>query len=144
MTEKARRNTFEYTLKSAAITDLDNMGFIYQHLYPVVAAELGDLKRMDEWLPATYKRHLRPPFNMFIEHVTGGLESVAFLTAVGGFEHQFLYGYTGLRWTAEGLTEKFKPILPSHLKKLTIRNMSIRGKKYDLVVENSKLTRIAR
>ena len=144
MTEKARRNTFEYTLKSAAITDLDNMGFIYQHLYPVVAAELGDVKRIDEWLPATYKRHLRPPFNMFVEHYTGGLESIAFLTAVGGFEHQFLYGYTGLRWTEEGLTEKFKPILPSHLKKLTIRNMSIRGKKYDLVVKNGKLTRISK
>ena len=144
MTETARRNTFEYTLKSASITDLDNMGFIYQHLYPVVAAELGDIKRIDEWLPATYKRHLRPPFNMMIEHYTGGLESIAFLTAVGGFEHQFLYGYTGLRWTGEGLSEKFKPILPSHLKKLTIRNMSIRGKKYDLVVENSKLTRIAK
>jgi trehalose/maltose hydrolase-like predicted phosphorylase len=144
MSDQARRNTFDYTLASAAITDLDNMGFIYQHLYPVVAAELGEIGRIDEWLPATYARHLRPPFHMFIEHYTGGLESVAFLTAAGGFEHQFLYGYTGLRWTEDGLAEKFSPILPSHLTKLTIRNMSIRGRRFDLVVQDGTLRRIAR
>jgi hypothetical protein len=72
------------------------------------------------------------------------LESVVFLTATGGFEPNFLYGYTGLCWTKDGLSEKFKPILPSRLKKLTIRNMNIQGRKYDLVVENSTIQRIGR
>lgn len=142
MTATAKRNTFENALKSIAETDTDGMGFIYQHYYPIVAAELGDSKRIDEWLPANYKRHLRPPFNMFIENYRGGLESVVFLTAAGGFLQQFIYGYSGLRWSEDGLVQKFKPILPTHLKKLTLKNITIRGNKCDVVVENGKLQRI--
>ena len=125
MSETARRNTFENAIKSIAATDTDRMGFIYQPLYPIVAAELGDTKRVDEWLAKTYKRHLRPPFKVFVENYQGGLDSIVFMTAAGAFHQQFSYGYTGLRWSEDGMTQRFKPILPSHPKKMTIKNMSI-------------------
>jgi hypothetical protein len=43
---------------------------------------------------------------------------------------------------ADGVTQKYEPILPSSIRKLTLRNITIRGKKYDVVVEGGTLKRM--
>ncbi len=64
-------------------------------------------------------------------------DAVNFVTGAGGFLQQVLYGYTGLRWGENGLEPEFKPVLPSHVKRLTLRNVYSRGKRYDVIVDSS-------
>jgi trehalose/maltose hydrolase-like predicted phosphorylase len=134
MTLEAKRNTLENALKS--ITSTGGGAFLLPTLYPVVAAEIGDQAVIDDCLRRSYGPYLKPPFDVLNEGTRG--ESVNFLTGTGLLQ-QFIYGYTGLRLSEEGVTEKFKPVLPSSIKKLTLRNITIRGKKFDAVVEGSTL-----
>jgi trehalose/maltose hydrolase-like predicted phosphorylase len=48
-----------------------------------------------------------------------------------------IYGYTGLRWREKGLEPAFDPVLPSRVKRLTLRNVYSRGKRYNVVVDSS-------
>jgi trehalose/maltose hydrolase-like predicted phosphorylase len=137
MSEQARRNDLENALKS-----IDTQGGgadLLPAIYPIVAAELGDAALVERGLAGSYRPYLKPPFQVLNEGPSG--ESVNFLTGAG-FLQQFIYGYTGLRWTGQGLTEKFKPILPARVKKLAIKNLSSRGKRFDITVEGGRVTRI--
>lgn len=139
MSERAKRNDLENALKS-----IDTQGggaYLLPAIYPIVAAELGDAALIERSLGGSYKPYLKPPFQVLNEGPSG--ESVDFLTGAG-FLQQFIYGYTGLRWTGQGLTEKFKPILPARVKKLTIKNLSSRGERVNITVEGGRLTRIAK
>ena len=108
-------------------------------IYPVVAAELGDRAIVDDCLNRSYKPYMKPPFNALNEGPRG--ESINFITGTG-FLQQFLYGYTGFRLSeAEGVAERYKPILPSSIRKLILKNITIRGRKYDVVVEGGKVKR---
>ncbi len=100
---------------------------------PIVATEIGDIALIDQLLPFTYQQYLRPPFNILTE--TADSVNVNFLTGAGGFLQQFLYGYSGLRWREDGLRQVYKPLLPSHIKKLKLKNVTIHGKRSDIVVE---------
>ena len=132
---RAKRNTLENALKS--ITSTGGGAFLLPTIYPMVAAETGDQALVDDCLSRSYKPYMKPPFNVINEGPRG--ESVNFLTGTGLLQ-QFVYGYTGLRLTPDkGVSEKFKPMLPAQIKKLTVRNATIRGKKYDLVVEGNSL-----
>jgi hypothetical protein len=70
--------------------------------------------------------------------------SASFLTGAGGFLQQFIYRYTGLRLTENGVAPKFKPILPSSIRKLTVHNVHSRGKRYDVIVEGDSRRMIER
>lgn len=107
-------------------------------LYPIVAIELGDEKLFEFLFQLSYKLYLRPPFNVLAE--TPDNDAINFLTGAGGFLQQVIFGWTGLRLTENGLEAKFKPMLPSGVKKLVLKNFKFRNKKYDVYVENGVLT----
>jgi hypothetical protein len=105
-------------------------------LLSVDAAELGDRAMVDSLLPHSYQSWLQGPFLMLSE-TPDKKNAVNFITGAGGFLQQVLYGYTGMRWGVKGLEPAFAPVLPSKVKKLTLRNVFSRGKRYDIVVDGS-------
>jgi trehalose/maltose hydrolase-like predicted phosphorylase len=64
-------------------------------------------------------------------------DAVNFLTGAGGFLQQVIYGWAGLRITGKGLEPSYPPLLPSRIKRLTLRNVYSRGKRYDVVVDST-------
>jgi trehalose/maltose hydrolase-like predicted phosphorylase len=100
--------------------------------YPILAVEAHDLRRLDQVLPYTYKPYLMPAFNVLREVPDN--TNINFLTGAGGFLQQFVFGYPGLRFSDEGLTQRYTPMLPTGIRKLTLKNITIRGGKRDVVV----------
>jgi hypothetical protein len=101
----------------------------------VGAAELNDRAMMDALLPHSYRSHMKGPFLMLSE--TPRNDAVNFVTGAGGFLQQVLYGWTGYRWADNGLEPEFPALLPSSVKRLVLRNVSVRGKRYDITVDSS-------
>jgi protein-glucosylgalactosylhydroxylysine glucosidase len=106
-------------------------------LLSVGAAELGDRGLIDTLLPYSYRNHLKGPFLVPSETPTNN--AFAFLTGAGGFLQQILFGYTGLRLGDKGLAPAFRPVLPSRVRRLAIRNLHIRGVATDVVVDSAGL-----
>jgi trehalose/maltose hydrolase-like predicted phosphorylase len=106
-------------------------------LLSVGAAELGDRGLVDTLLPYSYRNHLKGPFLIPSETPTNN--AFAFLTGAGGFLQQILFGYTGLRLGEKGLEPAFRPVLPSGVRRLMIRNLHVRGSAYDVVVDSAGL-----
>jgi protein-glucosylgalactosylhydroxylysine glucosidase len=99
----------------------------------VGAAELNDRTMLDSLLPYSYRTHLKGPFLMLSETPTN--DAVNFVTGAGGFLQQVIFGWTGLRLGEQGLEPAFPPLLPSSVKRLVLRNISVRGKRYDITVD---------
>jgi trehalose/maltose hydrolase-like predicted phosphorylase len=100
--------------------------------YPILAVEAHDHRRLDQVMPYTYKPFLMPAFNVLREVPDN--TNINFLTGAGGFLQQFVFGYPGLRFSDEGLTQRYTPMLPTGIRKLTLKNITIRGGKRDVVV----------
>jgi trehalose/maltose hydrolase-like predicted phosphorylase len=60
---------------------------------------------------------------------------VNFVTGAGGFLQQVIYGWTGLRLGDRGLEPAFPPVLPSTVKRLVLRGIHVRDKRYDVIVD---------
>ncbi len=101
----------------------------------VGAAELNDRAMMDSLLPYSYQKHMKGPFLMLSETPTNN--AVNFVTGAGGFLQQVMFGWTGLRLGERGLEPAFPPLLPSSVKRLILRNISVRGKRYDVMVDST-------
>ncbi len=101
----------------------------------VGAAELNDRAMVDTLLPFSYRKHMKGPFLMLSETPTN--DAVNFVTGAGGFLQQVIYGWTGYRLGDSGLEPAFPPLLPSSVKRLVLRNISVRGKRYDITVDRS-------
>jgi len=101
----------------------------------VGAAELNDQAMVDSLLPFSYRTHMKGPFLMLSETPTN--DAVNFVTGAGGFLQQVIYGWTGLRLGERGLEPAFPPVLPSSVKRLVLRNIQVRGKRYDVIVDPS-------
>jgi trehalose/maltose hydrolase-like predicted phosphorylase len=69
---------------------------------------------------------------------------VNFVTGAGGFLQQVIYGYTGLRLAGDGVTPAFPPVLPRSVTRLTLRNVHIRGQRWDVVVDSAGRTMVPR
>ncbi len=104
---------------------------------PILAVETGSPKLLGEILPYTYKPYLMPAFNVLREVPSN--ENINFLTGAGGFLQQFVFGYTGLRFGETGLTEKFEPLLPHQIRKLTLKNVTVRGGKRNILIDDQRL-----
>jgi trehalose/maltose hydrolase-like predicted phosphorylase len=104
-------------------------------LLAVDAAELGDQALVDSLLPYSYQHWLKGPFLMLSESPTNN--AVNFLTGAGSFLQQVIYGYTGLRIGENGLEPAFPPVLPTRIKRLTLKNVYSRGKRYDVIVDST-------
>jgi hypothetical protein len=104
--------------------------------YPIPAVELHDQHLLQTLLDNTYRAYVRPPFNVLPETPTNN--NINFLTGAGAFLQQFIFGYAGLRFSADaGLSQKFAPLLPEHIKRLVLHNISVRGRRVDITVPAS-------
>jgi trehalose/maltose hydrolase-like predicted phosphorylase len=101
----------------------------------VGAAELNDRAMMDSLLPFSYQKHMKGPFLMLSETPTNN--AVNFVTGAGGFLQQVIFGWTGYRLAENGLEPAHPAVLPSSVKRLVLRNITVRGKKYDITVDGS-------
>ncbi len=101
----------------------------------VGAAELNDRRMVDTLLPYSYRAHMKGPFLMLSE--TPKNDAVNFVTGAGGFLQQVIYGWTGYRLSDNGLEPAYPAVLPSSVRRLVLRNVSVRGKRYDITVDHS-------
>lgn len=132
MSENTKRNDLMHAVQSLDKNGAGaNMGI---NFLPVIAAELGNDSLFNYTIEKTLKGYLRPPFNVLAETHTNN--NVNFITGAGAFLQQVIFGYTGIRITDEGITQKYKPILPKNITSLTLKNFTINKEKYDIGVEN--------
>jgi trehalose/maltose hydrolase-like predicted phosphorylase len=75
---------------------------------------------------------LKPPFNIRTE--TTDNEVGPFLTGSGGYLQGLEYGLTGLRIRQSGLVDAYAPVLPQGWHSLTLRNVTFRGRHFDVRV----------
>ena len=131
MSERAKRNQLEQAV--AKLLREGGGAMMGSTLLSVDAAELGDRALVDSLLRRSYRPHLRGPFLMLSE--TPRNDAVNFVTGAGGFLQQVIFGYTGLRLGDEGLEEAFEPVLPSRVSRLTLRGLTVRGRRIDVIVD---------
>jgi len=138
MSENTKKNNLIHAVKSLGESGAGAM--MGTNFVPIIAAELGMDSLFNATINNTLYGYLRPPFHVLAETHTNN--SINFITGAGSFLQQVIFGYTGLRLTEEGLTEKYKPMLPDKVTKLTLKNFTVNNRQTDIVVEGNKLTMI--
>jgi trehalose/maltose hydrolase-like predicted phosphorylase len=78
----------------------------------------------------SYEPFIRDAFDQFSETRTGG--AFTFTTGIGGFLQEFLYGYSGLRWSATAVD--LAPSLTSQLGGVTLHNLMWHGRTFTVVI----------
>jgi trehalose/maltose hydrolase-like predicted phosphorylase len=143
MSEQVRRNDYVTAVKPMPSEHTPNtMG-----LAPIsiAAAALGDAAEAARWAERNIADDMfKPPFNVRSE--TASNNSGYFITGSAGFLQSLIYGFSGLRIDDKGLVEAYAPVLPPDWKSLTLKNITFRGKRYDLTIDRdakgrAKLTR---
>jgi trehalose/maltose hydrolase-like predicted phosphorylase len=69
---------------------------------------------------------IRDVFDQFSETSTGG--AFTFMTGIGGFLQEFLYGYSGMRWDQQAV--QLDPSLTSQLSGVTLHDVKWRGRTF--------------
>ncbi len=72
----------------------------------------------------SYEPFIRDVFDQFSETRTGG--AFTFMTGIGGFLQEFLYGYSGLRWAPNAI--ELDPSLTSQLPGVVLHDISWHGR----------------
>ena len=135
MSDRAKRGNLEPAVRRQ-ITE-GGGALMGAALLSVNAAELGDRALVDSLLPHSYQSWLKGPFLMLSETPTNN--AVNFLTGAGSFLQQVIFAYTGLRLSDQGVKPVFAPVIPSSIKRLMLRQVKVRGKPYDVVVDSAGL-----
>ncbi len=73
---------------------------------------------------------IRDDFDQFSETSTGGV--LTFMTGIGGFLQEFLYGYSGLRLTADSV--RLAPSLTGQLGGVVLHDLSWHGRRFTVAV----------
>jgi trehalose/maltose hydrolase-like predicted phosphorylase len=76
----------------------------------------------------SYEPFIRDVFHQFSETRTGG--AFTFMTGIGGFLQEFLYGYSGMRWEQGDL--HLAPSLSGSLGTITLRDVAWRGRRFTI------------
>ena len=79
---------------------------------------------------------MRPPYEQFSEARSGG--AFTFTTGAGGFLQEFLYGYSGWRWRADGV--HLDPTLPPQLDGITLSAVHWRGRTLRIAIGRDATT----
>jgi trehalose/maltose hydrolase-like predicted phosphorylase len=69
-------------------------------------------------------------FDQFSETRTGG--TLTFMTGIGGFLQEFLYGYSGLRWNASSV--ELAPTLTDQLGAVVLHDLSWHGRRFTVAI----------
>jgi trehalose/maltose hydrolase-like predicted phosphorylase len=78
----------------------------------------------------SYEPFIRDVFNQFSETKTGG--AFTFMTGIGGFLQEFLYGYSGMRWQNGDVA--LAPSLTGQLGGVVLHNISWRGRTFTVSI----------
>jgi hypothetical protein len=78
----------------------------------------------------SYEPFIRDVFHQFSETRTGG--AFTFMTGIGGFLQEFLYGYSGLRWDAGDV--RLAPSLDRQIAGVVLHNLSWRGRTFEVFI----------
>ena len=78
----------------------------------------------------SYEPFIRDTFDQFSETRTGG--AFTFTTGIGGFLQEFLYGYSGLRWSATGVD--LAPSLTAQLGGVTLHDLAWHGRVFSVAI----------
>jgi trehalose/maltose hydrolase-like predicted phosphorylase len=78
----------------------------------------------------SYEPFVRDTFDQFSETRTGGV--FTFMTGIGGFLQEFLYGYSGLRWQTGAV--RIAPSLTGQLSGVTARNLAWHGRRFTISI----------
>jgi trehalose/maltose hydrolase-like predicted phosphorylase len=73
---------------------------------------------------------IRDVFDQFSETKTGG--AFTFTTGIGGFLQEFLYGYSGLRWSAGSV--QLSPSLTGQLSGVVLHNLAWQGRRFTVAI----------
>ena len=78
----------------------------------------------------SYQPFIRDVFHQFSETKTGG--AFTFMTGIGGFLQEFLYGYSGLRWDPADV--HLAPSLNRQIAGLVLHNLTWRGRTFEVAI----------
>jgi protein-glucosylgalactosylhydroxylysine glucosidase len=131
MSNEVRRNDFDFAIKSLSELTPDANDMVPVML-GIEAAELGDAEEAYKWLEFSMGGFLKPPFNMRSE--TARNNAIYNLSISAGFVENFLYGFTGLRFTDQGLASVYPSILPAAFKSVTLKGVSLHNQRCDFVL----------
>ena len=79
---------------------------------------------------------IRDVFHQFSETRTGG--AFTFMTGIGGFLQEFLYGYSGMRWQPGAL--RLAPSLSGSISGVTLHDLHWRGRVFTLAIARGHAT----
>lgn len=119
-------------------------------IHSIIWARLGEKdKAYDAW-HASWKPFVKPPFLLFSEKRNSS--RTYFTTGAAGSLQAVLYGFAGIRiddkkarnaqWSIplkNGQILSIAPNLPREWKKLTLKNLTILGKRYTFEIENDRV-----
>ncbi len=140
MSGKVRRNDYDYIMISVRQGHHEPHGM---SLAPasIAAAAAGDAAAAVAWLQRNFTSGLiKPPFNVRTETTTNN--TGYFVTSSGGFVQNLLFGFSGLRLEEKGLIAAYAPILPAEWKSMTLKDVTIRGEHYDMLIDRDASGRV--
>ncbi|HET7931078.1 MAG TPA: glycoside hydrolase family 65 protein [Rhodanobacteraceae bacterium] len=132
MSPEVRRNDFDFQ-RQALKTHGDNPNEMMMVMMTVGAAEVGEPKAVGYWIHRNLVGFLQPPFNVRTETATNNAGYL--LATSAGFVQNFMYGLSGLRIDDKGLDAEYKPTLPPGWKAVTLKDITFRGKHFDVRIE---------
>ncbi len=134
MSSEVRRNDYNFAVKSLSdlTPNINGINDMVPVMLSIDAEAVGDAEDSYKRLKFSNGPFLKPPFNVRSE--TPGNNHLYILCVSGGFVENFLYGFTGLRLTDQGLTAVYPPVLPSAWKKVTITGVQLHGLSYDYLI----------
>jgi trehalose/maltose hydrolase-like predicted phosphorylase len=103
------------------------------NFYSVVASELGDGDLAYRLFLDAMRSYAKPPFYAMSE--TPSNNRFVFLTAEGAFLQQVIFGFTGLRFSGDGLSPRFRPVLPRAWQSLELRGINLNGKRHTVRIQ---------
>ena len=84
----------------------------------------------------SYEPFIRDVFDQFSETRTGG--AFTFMTGIGGFLQEFLYGYSGMRWGANSV--ELNPSLNAEIGGIVLHNLQWRGRTFTVTIGQQRTT----
>jgi trehalose/maltose hydrolase-like predicted phosphorylase len=84
----------------------------------------------------SYEPYIRDGFDQFSETSTGG--AFTFMTGIGGFLQEFLYGYSGVRFDASAV--RIAPSLTAQLPGIVLHDVSWQGRVFTIAINRTSTT----
>lgn len=142
MNEALRRADLEFADRDDPVSHAALAGSMGLPPQSIAAATIGDGAAAAGWFRGNFTGGtLKPPFNVRTESAENN--TGYFLTGSAGYLQTLLYGFSGLRVREAGLVQAYAPMLPPAWKSMTLRNISVRGRRLDIRIAPDADGRIA-